>query len=713
MNLAPQLAKRLALPLAQVSATLKLIDEGATIPFIARYRKEVTGGLDDTQLRQLSEQLAYCTLLEERRSTILEQIRSQGALTPELEKAILSADNKARLEDLYLPYKPKRRNKAQEAREAGLSGLAEQLLKQPHIPPEGLASAYINSAKSIDSIEDALTGCRHILLEMFTEHADLVSSLRQKLWQQGKLEVHAAKGKADPDSKFRDYYEYAESLHQIPSHRALAILRGKQLGELSYRIQLPDTQADEPIETIARFNQLRVATCSTWLQQTLEQSWKTKLAPALENELIKKLRQDAQAVAIDVFARNLKDLLLSAPAGAHVTLGLDPGLRTGVKAAIVDATGQLLETATLYPHPPQRQEQAASHSLARLIEKHAVTLIAIGNGTASRETLRWVQDLLKAHALTQVSCMLVSEAGASVYSASALASEEFPQLDVTLRGAVSIARRLQDPLAELVKIDPRAIGVGQYQHDLDQKALAQKLDAVVEDCVNHVGVDLNTASSALLSRVAGLNTTLADNIIKYREALGCYRDRKQLLKVPRLGPKAFEQSAGFLRIRQGKEPLDNTAVHPESYSLVHQIAASVGLSLQQLLESPDLLRQIPLQTLPEAGRYTLNDILYELEKPGRDPRPEFRSVHYDERIESIDDLHIGMVLEGVITNITHFGAFVDLGVHQDGLVHISQMADRFVKDPHSLVSTGQIVSVRVIDLDAKRRRIGLSMKKSD
>lgn len=717
MNLAPQLAKRLALPIGQVSATLKLIEEGATIPFIARYRKEATGGLDDTQLRALAEQLEYCTALEERRQTILEQIRSQDRLTPELEKALNEADSKARLEDLYLPYKPKRRNKAQEAREAGLTGLAEQVLRQPHLPPESFAPPYLNPNKGIDSIDAALEGCRHLLTEQLTEQPDLIGHLRQTLWQQGLLEVSAARGKADPDSKFRDYYEFAETLCKIPSHRTLAILRGKQLGELSYRIQLPEAQANEPIKAIARANQLRLQNASPWLLQTLEQSWKTKLAPMLENDLIRQLRQQAELSAIEVFARNLRDLLLSAPAGAHVTLGLDPGLRTGVKAAIIDATGQLLETATLFPHPPHRQEPEASQRLAKLIQDHQVTLIAVGNGTASRETLAWVQTLLRNASFNAISAMLVSEAGASVYSASALAAEEFPQLDVTLRGAVSIARRLQDPLAELVKIDPRAIGVGQYQHDLDQKALAQKLDAVVEDCVNHVGVDLNTASAALLTRVAGLNATLANNLVKQREALGRFNDRKELLKTPRLGPKAFEQCAGFLRIRDGKEPLDNTAVHPESYPLVRKIASLAGISIAKLLTSPEVLRKISADvmksSLTEYGSFTLSDVLNELEKPGRDPRPEFKSVRYDERIESIEDLAVGMQLEGVITNITHFGAFVDIGVHQDGLVHISQLADQFVKDPHAHVSTGQIVTVRVLEVDSKRRRIGLSMKKSD
>lgn len=713
MNLAPQLASRLNLHVAQVSATLKLIDEGATIPFIARYRKEVTGGLDDTQLRELAEQLDYCTALEERRKAILEQIRSQERLTPELKQALLKADTKSRLEDLYLPYKPKRRNKAQEAREAGLLPLAEAILRQPHLTPDTLANDFVNPQSGIESIEAALEASRHILLEHLSEHPDLIGPLRQQLWRQGVLRVSAAKGKKDPDSKFRDYYDFAETLARIPSHRALAILRGKQSGELSFRISLPEEIASEPIESIARYHRLRFTDCSIWLQQTLDQCWKSKLAPMLENELMRQLRQQSEMAAIDVFARNLKDLLLSAPAGAHVTLGLDPGLRTGVKAAIVDETGQLLETATLYPHPPQRQDAAALKQLAQLMKRHHVTLIAIGNGTASRETQRWVQTLLNEPDFRSTACMLVSEAGASVYSASALAAEEFPQLDVTLRGAVSIARRLQDPLAELVKIDPRAIGVGQYQHDLDQKALAAKLDAVVEDCVNHVGVDLNTASSALLVRVAGMNNTLAMNLIQHREQLGRFSDRKQLLKVPRLGPKAFEQCAGFLRIRHGKEPLDNTAVHPESYPLVRKIASLAGVTISQLLTSPETLRDLPSESLRDYGSFTLKDVLHELEKPGRDPRPEFRSVHYDDRVETLEDLQPGMQLEGVVTNITHFGAFVDLGVHQDGLVHISQMADQYVKDPHNLVSTGQIVSVRVIEVDPNRRRIALSMKKTD
>lgn len=718
MNLAPQLAARLQLPLSQVSATLKLLDEGATIPFIARYRKEATGGLDDTQLRDLADQLAYCTALEERRHSILEQIRSQQRLTPELEKALREADSKARLEDLYLPYKPKRRNKAQEAREAGLSGLADAIVQQPGKAAEQLAKSYVNPKQGIDSADTALEGARHILLEQLSEHPDLIGQLRQLLWQHGLLEVRAAKSRQSTedldasDSKYRDYFNHTEALARIPSHRALAIFRGKEAGELTFKLNLAEQAPLQPVDAIAAANKLRLSHCHSWLQQTLALCWKNKLAPMLENELLRQLRQQAELAAIDVFARNLRDLLLSAPAGAHVTLGLDPGLRTGVKAAVVDATGKLLDTATLYPHPPQRQQEAASAGLAKLLQRHQVTLIAIGNGTASRETLRWVQTLLRQPEFSAIACMLVSEAGASVYSASALAAEEFPQLDVTLRGAVSIARRLQDPLAELVKIDPRAIGVGQYQHDLDQKALSTKLDAVVEDCVNHVGVDLNTASQALLTRVAGLNPTLATNLVETREQLGRFTDRRQLLKVPRLGPKAFEQCAGFLRIRDGKEPLDNSAVHPESYPLVREIAGYWGLSIAQLLQSPDKLKATRPEWLSQHGSFTLRDILQELEKPGRDPRPAFRSVAYDDRVESIEDLKPGMQLEGVVTNITHFGAFIDLGVHQDGLVHISQMADNFVKDPHTLVHTGQIVSVRVLDVDIKRRRIALTMKKS-
>lgn len=712
MNLTEQLASRLNIPATQISATLKLIEEGATIPFIARYRKEATGGLDDTQLRELAEQLEYCTALEQRRNTILEQIRSQQRLTPDLERALLQADSKARLEDLYLPYKPKRRNKAQEAREAGLEPLALSLLQRPEQQPETLAARYLNPPKGINTFEQALEACRHILLESLTEQPDLIGRLRQFLWQQGVLEVTTVKGKTDPDSKYRDYFNYAERLSRVPSHRALAILRGKQEGVLSYKLQLPDELQQRPLQDIANANRLSTQRCTPWMLQTLQQSWKQKLAPMLENELIKQLRSQAETAAIDVFSRNLRDLLLAAPAGTHVTLGLDPGLRTGVKAAIVNATGQLLECDTLYPHPPQRQDEAALKRLAQLITKHQVTLIAIGNGTASRETLSWVSPLLQQPEFSNLAAMLVSEAGASVYSASALAAQEFPELDVTLRGAVSIARRLQDPLAELVKIDPQSIGVGQYQHDVDQKALANKLDAVVEDCVNHVGVDLNTASQPLLERVAGLNSTLAANLINQREQLGRFNNRKQLLQVPRLGPKAFEQCAGFLRIRGGNEPLDNSAVHPESYPLVRDIADLWGLSVPQLLKAPDKLKATRPESLSQYGSYTLKDVLIELEKPGRDPRPVFRSVEYDTRVQKIDDLLPGMQLEGVITNITNFGAFVDLGVHQDGLVHISQLSDNYVKDPHSLVSNGQIVSVRVLEVDSKRKRIALSMKKN-
>lgn len=711
MSIEQQLATELGIRPAQVAATLALLNDGATIPFIARYRKEQTGALDDTQLRRLHERLGHLRDLASRRDSILQRLREQQQLTPELEQALNSADSRARLEDLYLPYRPKRRNKAQEAREGGLEPLAAQALQHGRLNTTD-ATKYLNPEAGFDTAEAVLEGVRQILLEQFSEHADLTGELRQSLWHKGELHVRAARGKADPDSKYRDYFEYAEPVARIPSHRALAVLRGVAEGVLKYTLQLPDAMADWPQERIAQQHGLRIASLDSWMQQTLQQCWNKKLRPQLETELIKRLREQADTASIDVFARNLKDLLLAAPAGARTCLGLDPGLRTGCKVAVIDATGKLLDWTTIYPHVPQQQWDKSLHTLTQLVLKHHVELIAVGNGTASRETEQLAQAVCKGTTQHTVQAVLVNEAGASIYSASELAAAEFPNLDVTIRGAVSIARRLQDPLAELVKIDPKSIGVGQYQHDVDQTLLGQGLDGVIEECVNHVGVDVNTASAALLSRVAGLNGTTAENIVALRDQQGAFSDRRQLLKVPRLGPKAFEQSAGFLRIRNGRQPLDNSAVHPESYPLAEAIAQQCGLRLEQLLQHPERLRQIDPAALVSAGHgeYTVRDTLAELEKPGRDPRPEFRSVRYADGIETLADLIPGLQLEGVVTNVTHFGAFVDIGVHQDGLVHVSELADRFVSDPHQVVSSGQIVQVRVLDVDAKRKRIALSMK---
>jgi uncharacterized protein len=713
MTIEQRLAADLGVDAARVRATIALLDDGASVPFIARYRKEVTGALDDTQLRELHSRLGQLRELESRRDTILRQLSDSGQLSETLKAELLAADNRARLEDLYAPYRPKRRNKAQEAREAGLAPLAEQLLQQPDTDADSAARAYINHERGIDSVAAALEGARHILIEQLAEAADLIETLRATLWQQGVLSTRAARGKADPDSKFRDYFEYAEPIARIPSHRALALLRGEQEGVLKYRLELPDGQQDLGIELIRRHWQLRRASLSPWLQDTLAQCWSRKLQPQLENELVKRLREQAEDAAIEVFARNLKDLLLAPPAGARTTLGLDPGLRTGVKVAVVDATGRLLEHTTIYPHVPRQQWEASLATLAQLCRRHQVELIAIGNGTASRETEQLARALAAREPALALQPVLVSEAGASVYSASELAAQEFPDLDVSIRGAVSIARRLQDPLAELVKIDPRSIGVGQYQHDVNQSKLSQALDAVVETCVNHVGVDLDTASAALLKYVSGLNAGLADNIVAWRDQHGAFRNRRQLLEVKRLGPKAFELCAGFLRIRDGDEPLDNSAVHPESYPLAEQIAAAAGLDVAGLLAAPERLRTLDQSRFvsDRYGRYTVSDVFAELEKPGRDPRPEFRSVSFRDGVETLADLAAGMELEGVVTNVTHFGAFVDIGVHQDGLVHISALADRFVRDPHEVVSSGQIVQVRVLEVDERRKRIALSMKR--
>lgn len=713
MTLAAQIAQELGVRTQQVAATITLLDEGATVPFIARYRKEITGALDDIQLRQLAIRVDYLRILESRKQAILSSIEEQGKLTADLKTAITSADTKVRLEDLYLPYRPKRRTKAQAAREAGLEPLALKLLKTPCDPMQA-ASQYINPQKQVIDPESALAGAQQILMEQFSEQADLLNRLRSWLWSNGITTVSVGRGKASEDSKFRDYYDHKEPVRKMPSHRALAMFRGNKEGELKIALLPEPSMQQEPINIIKQHvgTPSGNSTRERWLQNCVEHTWTQKLHKQIETDLLKRLREEAEAEAINVFARNLKDLLLAAPAGPKVTIGLDPGLRTGTKVAVVDATGKLLDHCTLYPHAPHKRWDEALNTLAKLAAKYKVSLISIGNGTASRETEQLAKDLSKRHPELNFTAVMVSEAGASVYSASELASREFPDLDVTIRGAVSIARRLQDPLAELVKIDPKAIGVGQYQHDVDQKSLAGSLENVVEDGVNHVGVDLNTASCELLSQVAGLNRTTAQNIIDYRDKQGRFTNRKELLKVPRLGAKAFEQCAAFLRIREGKQPLDNSAVHPESYALVDNMAAALRCKTTELIGNSDLIQALTTQQFVSAqyGEYTVRDVISELDKPGRDPRPEFKTAQFAEGIETIKDLHVDMQLEGVITNVTNFGAFVDIGVHQDGLVHISQLSDQFVKDPHTLVKTGDIVHVRVTDVDEARRRIALSMK---
>ncbi|MDI5934730.1 Tex family protein [Halomonas kalidii] len=725
-----RLAEELAVRPQQVTATVELLDGGATVPFIARYRKEVTGGLDDTQLRNLHERLGYLRELEERRVAVLAAIDEQGKLTDELAGLIQAADTKQRLEDLYLPYKKKRRTKAQIAREAGLEPLADALLADPTLDPERAAVHYLRAAEGdIPAIEDtkaALDGARQILMERFAEDAELVGRLRERLWSEGELSARLIAGKEREGAKFSDYFEHDEKLAKTPSHRALAMFRGRNEGVLTLAIRLPGEE-EAPLHpaqvTIARHFDIRDEgrPADKWLRDVVRWTWRVKLYTHLETELLGRLRERAELEAIEVFAANLKDLLLAAPAGPKATLAIDPGLRTGCKVAVVDATGQFLEHATIYPHAPRNAWDASLAELARLVEKHDVALIAVGNGTASRETDRLAGDLVKAFSSSQgrgrrqLAKVMVSEAGASVYSASEYASRELPELDVTIRGAVSIARRLQDPLAELVKIEPKSIGVGQYQHDVSQLQLSKSLEAVIEDCVNAVGVDLNMASSALLSRVAGLNPALAENIVARRNAEGAFTSRKQLLEVSRLGPRTFEQCAGFLRIMNGDNPLDGSAVHPEAYPLVERIAARSGRELASLIGDSATLKAVrPADFADERfGVPTISDILAELDKPGRDPRPEFKAAEFREGVETLKDLEPGMVLEGSVTNVTHFGAFVDIGVHQDGLVHISALSDRFVEDPRSVVKAGDIVKVKVMNVDLERARIGLSMRLDD
>lgn len=699
----------------QVQAAVRLLDEGATVPFIARYRKEVTGGLDDSQLRTLESRLGYLRELADRRQVILRSIEEQGKLTPELARELNDADSKTRLEDLYLPYKPKRRTKGQMAIEAGLEPLADLLLSDPLKDPEQEAVRFLNAEQGITDGKAALDGARYILMERFAEQADLLEKLRDYLWHNATLRARVVAGKEQEGAKFKDYFEHDEPLHKAPSHRVLAMLRGRNEGVLNLALVAGDDEGASPCEGIIahhlRLN-LQHRPADKWLQGVVSWTWKIKLSLQMETELIGRIRESAEDEAIKVFAMNLKDLLMAAPAGMRCTMGLDPGIRTGVKVAVVDATGKLVDHATIYPFEPKRQVDQSLKTLSELCQKHKVELISIGNGTASRETDRLVSDLFERYPAAKAQKIVVSEAGASVYSASELASQEFPDLDVSIRGAVSIARRLQDPLAELVKIDPKSIGVGQYQHDVGQSQLARRLDAVVEDCVNAVGVDVNTASVALLNRVSGLSQTLAQNIVAYRDENGAFKSRQQLLKVSRLGPKAFEQCAGFLRIRGGSNPLDGSAVHPESYPVVERILAKLEQTVDSLLGNSSLLRTLkPADYTDEQfGVPTVTDIIGELDKPGRDPRPEFKTATFKEGVEKISDLVPEMVLEGVVTNVTNFGAFVDIGVHQDGLVHISSLTDRFIKDPREVVKAGDIVRVKVLEVDVPRKRISLTMR---
>ncbi len=762
-----RIAEELGVKPQQVAAAVELLDEGATVPFIARYRKEATGGLDDTQLRTLEERLIYLRELEERRATILASIEEQGKLTPELRGQVENADTKQHLEDLYLPYKPKRRTKAQIAREAGLGPLAEVLLADPTLAPEAEAARYVAPDKGVADVKAALEGARQILMEQFAEDAQLLGQLRQHLQDNGIITATVVEGKEEEGAKFRDYFAYREPLKEVPSHRALALFRGRNEGILRLALKLPEeleenrypgtspqgsTVLPSPAHgggaggegraprssgskpgtpraaggspgpnacerlIAARF-QVRDAgrPGDKWLAETVRWAWMVKLSLSLELELLGALRERAEEEAIRVFARNLHDLLLAAPAGPRAVIGLDPGLRTGVKVAVVDRTGKLLDTATIYPHAPRNDWDGAIHALAALARKHGAELVSIGNGTASRETDKLAADLIKRHPELKLTKIVVSEAGASVYSASELAAKEFPELDVSLRGAVSIARRLQDPLAELVKIEPKSIGVGQYQHDVNQTKLARALDAVVEDCVNSVGVDVNTASVPLLARISGLNAGLAAGIVAYRDANGAFRSRAELKKVPRLGDKTFEQAAGFLRIMNGDNPLDASAVHPEAYPVVERILTDIRKEVREVIGDGRTIRSLnPAKyTDDKFGLPTVQDILKELEKPGRDPRPEFKTAAFKEGVEDLKDLRPGMVLEGVVTNVTNFGAFVDIGVHQDGLVHISALSNKFVKDPREVVKAGDVVKVKVLEVDDKRRRIALTMRLED
>nr|WP_298374086.1 Tex family protein [uncultured Halomonas sp.] len=723
-----RIAEELTVRPQQVAAAVELLDGGATVPFISRYRKEVTGGLDDGQLRSLEERLRYLRELEERREAVLASIHEQGKLTDELATQIREANTKQRLEDLYLPYKKKRRTKAQIAREAGLEPLADALLVNPSLDPQVTATDYVDTDKGVEDAKAALDGAKQILMERFAEDAELVGRLRDRLWQDSELSARVIDGKQQEGAKFSDYFEHDERLAKVPSHRALAMFRGRNEGVLGLALKLPgeDEAPIHPAEVaIARHfdidlsNEDQGRLAGRWLREVVRWTWRVKLYTHLETELFGWLRERAELEAIDVFASNLKDLLLAAPAGPKATLALDPGLRTGCKIAVVDSTGQFLDHDVIYPHAPQKRWDEALSTLTRLVEKHDVSLIAIGNGTASRETDKLAEELVKRFAAAstprRLAKVMVSEAGASVYSASEIAAREFPDLDVTIRGAVSIARRLQDPLAELVKIEPKSIGVGQYQHDVSQVQLSRSLETVIEDCVNAVGVDLNMASSALLARVSGLNPGLAENIVMRRNAEGPFRNRRELLEVARLGPRTFEQCAGFLRIMQGDNPLDASAVHPEAYPVVSRIAKQGGRELASLIGDGAYLKALKPSDFTDEkfGVPTVTDIFKELDKPGRDPRPEFRAAEFREGVEQIKDLEPGMILEGTVTNVTHFGAFVDVGVHQDGLVHISALSDTFVENPRQVVKAGDIVKVKVMTVDIARKRIGLTMRLKD
>ncbi|MBR7651496.1 RNA-binding transcriptional accessory protein [Brucella oryzae] len=699
----------------QAIAAISLLDEGATVPFVARYRKEVTGGLDDTQLRQLSERLAYLRELEARRTSILESIRSQKKLTPELELKIANVQTKAELEDLYLPYKPKRRTRAEIARERGLEPLAEAILTDRRLVPAEIADSYVTG--EIADVKAALDGARDIIAEGFAENAELIGNLRNYLKERAILRSRVVDGKQEVGAKFSDYFDHSERWATVAGHRALAMLRGRNEDFLSLDIEI-DADDTSPVKPVERKIAAAYAIGGTlpgdrWLMEVAGWAWRVKLSLSLSLDLMRDLRERAEEEAINVFARNLKDLLLAAPAGSRATMGLDPGIRTGVKVAVVDGTGKLLDTTTVYPFPPKNDVRGTQAELASLVRKHRIELIAIGNGTGSRETERLVVDMLSDMPAPKPLKVIVSEAGASVYSASETAAAEFPQLDVSLRGAVSIARRLQDPLAELVKIEPKSIGVGQYQHDVDQIRLARALDAVVEDAVNAVGVDLNTASASLLARVSGLGTSIAEAIVAHRDAAGAFKNRKELLKVARLGNRTFEQCAGFLRIPNGTEPLDASSVHPEAYGVAKKIVAACGRDVRSLMGDSAALKALDPRVFVDErfGLPTVRDIIAELDKPGRDPRPEFKTATFADGVDDIKDLKPGMMLEGTVTNVAAFGAFVDIGVHQDGLVHVSQLADRFIKDPHEVVKAGDVVKVRVVEVDVPRKRIGLSMRK--
>ena len=722
VNINRQIAEELGVREQQVEATVALLDGGATVPFVARYRKEVTGALDDAQLRTLEERLNYLRELEERRTAILNSVREQGKLDAALEAAILAADSKGRLEDIYLPFKPKRRTKAEIAKEAGLEPLSELLLTQPQNDPQALAADFVNADKQVPDAAAALEGARAILVERFAEDADLIGTLREQMWSNGRVASTVRRGKKTAGEKFKDYFDFSEPLHKLPSHRILAMFRGEKEEILELQIE-PDVQA--PAAGVSSSYELKIMQRfgisdqgrpgDRWLAETARWAWRTKIQVHLNIDLRMRLWTAAETEAVRVFASNLRDLLLAAPAGARVTMGLDPGFRSGVKVAVVDATGKVVATTAIYPHEPQKRWDEALATLGKLAVAHRVDLIAIGNGTASRETDKLAVELVKLLPDLKMSKIVVSEAGASVYSASAFASEELPELDVTLRGAVSIARRLQDPLAELVKIDPKAIGVGQYQHDLGESRLARSLDAVVEDCVNAVGVDANTASAPLLARVSGIGAGLAQSIVQHRDANGPFKSRKALKEVPRLGPKAFEQCAGFLRIHDGEDPLDASGVHPEAYPVIRRILSATKSDIKALIGNAEIVRQLKPQTFVDDtfGLPTVTDILRELEKPGRDPRPAFKAAVFKEGVETLKDLKRGMILEGTVTNVAAFGAFVDIGVHQDGLVHISAMSKTFIKDPREVVKSGDIVKVKVLEVEVARKRIALTLRLDD